>query len=173
MGLLLHRNLSEYAAALAEGGRAVTGIILQFPLYSGIQGIMFGAGLAAALSGWFAEASAAVANTLDLAPSTTFPVAAFLSAGLVNLLVPSGGGQWIVQGPIMCSAAVALDAPIEQTVMAVSYGDQWTNMTQPFWALPLAGLTGVDVRRFLGYCVLLMIVATPIFIVALLLSHPG
>ncbi|MCG8404730.1 MAG: TIGR00366 family protein [Phycisphaerales bacterium] len=171
LGLLLHRNLVEYVEAVAEGGRAVTGIILQFPLYSGIQNIMFKTGLASAISGGFVESSQWAADTLNLSSSTTFPVAAFLSAGLVNLFVPSGGGQWIVQGPIMCGAGGSLSVPIEQTVMAVSYGDQWTNMIQPFWAIPLMGLTGVNVRQFMGYCALLMVLATPVFMVGLVLLY--
>lgn len=169
LGLALHRNLSAYVAAVAEGGRAVTGIVLQFPLYSGIQGIMFGAGLAAAMSHWFVDAAATSGAWLHVSSSHTFPIATFLSAGLVNFFVPSGGGQWIVQGPIMCGAATALGSPIEQTVLAVSYGDQWTNMIQPFWAIPLMGLTGVNVRRFMGYCTLLMLLSAPVFVIALLI----
>ncbi len=168
MGLLLHGNLPAYVSAVAEGGRAVTGIVLQFPLYSGIQGVMAGAGIAAAMSQSFVEASHWFAATLHVAPGVTLPVATFLSAGVVNLFVPSGGGQWIVQGPIMCGAAAALSVPLPTTVMALSYGDQLTNMIQPFWAIPLMGLTGVNVREFMGYCTLLMLVATPVFIVALL-----
>jgi len=169
LGLLLHRNLSEYVAAVAEGGRAVTGIVLQFPLYSGIQSVMFGTGLAVAMSRAFVDGSDWVAGALGLSAGMTFPPAVFLSAGLVNLFVPSGGGQWIVQGPIMCAAGDALKLPIAQTVMAVSYGDQWTNMIQPFWAIPLMGLTGVNVRQFMGYCALLMLLAAPVFLLGLVL----
>jgi short-chain fatty acids transporter len=169
MGLLLHRNLIEYVRAVGDGGRAVTGIVLQFPLYAGIQGIMFGAGLAAAMSEGFVSAAEWTASATGLDATHTFPVATFLSAGLVNFFVPSGGGQWIVQGPIMCAAAESLGASIPQTIMAVSYGDQWTNMIQPFWAIPLMGLTGVNVRRFMGYCALLMLLAGPVFVAALLL----
>jgi short-chain fatty acids transporter len=85
----------------------------------------------------------------------------------VNFFVPSGGGQWIVQGPIMCSAGDALGLPVEQTVMAIAYGDQLTNMIQPFWAIPLMGMTRVNAREFMGYCALLMLVAVPFFLVAL------
>lgn len=171
LGLLLHRNLRDYVAAVAGGGRSVTGIILQFPLYSGIQAILFESGWAAAMSETFVEASISTAEFLRLSPGATFPVATFFSAGLVNLFVPSGGGQWIVQGPIMCGASEALRLPVEQTVMAVAYGDEWTNMIQPFWAIPLIGLTGVDARAFIGYCALLMLMATPVFILSLLLLY--
>jgi short-chain fatty acids transporter len=167
-GLVLHRNLGAYFSALAEGGRAVAGIVLQFPLYAGIQGVMSGAGIAAAISHGFVDASQWIASGLGIDPLGPFSVATFVSAGLVNLFVPSGGGQWIVQGPIMCSAALDLSLPLERTVLAVAYGDQWTNMIQPFWAIPLMGLTNVSVRQFIGYCALLMLLAGPVFIVALL-----
>jgi short-chain fatty acids transporter len=169
LGLLLHRNLMSYLEAVAEGGRAIVGIVIQFPLYSGIQGVMAGAGLAAAISQGFVEASQAIAEALHVSVHQTFPLATFVSAGVVNFLVPSGGGQWMVQGPIMCSAAHTLSVPLDQTVMAIAYGDQLTNMVQPFWAIPLIGMTRVDAREFMGYCALLMLLATPVFALALLL----
>lgn len=166
-GLLLHGSLERYAAAIVESGPALAGIVLQFPLYAGIQGIMQGAGIAASLSEGFVAAAAWTAEHLGLSTQVTFPVAAFFSAGVVNFFVPSGGGQWIVQGPILCDAAARLGVPMEQAVMGLAYGDQWTNMMQPFWALPLIGLTGINVRQFMGYCVLLMLLATPVFILGL------
>lgn len=170
-GLLLHGSLARYGAAVAASGPALVGIVLQFPLYAGIQGIMQNAGLAAALSEGFVNAAAGSADHLGVGSGVTFPIAAFLSAGAVNIFIPSGGGQWIVQGPILCDAAARLDVPITQAVMALAYGDQWTNMVQPFWALPLMGLTGVSVRRFMGYCVLLMLLAGPVFALGLVLMY--
>lgn len=169
LGLLLHGNLASYIAAIADGGRAIAGIVIQFPLYSGIQGVMFGAGLAAAVSQWFIDVSIDAAAALHVATGNTFPIATFASAAVVNFFVPSGGGQWIVQGPIMCGAATTLNLPVEQTVMAVAYGDQLTNMIQPFWAIPLIGLTRVHPAKFMGYCALLMLTSIPIFVAALLL----
>jgi short-chain fatty acids transporter len=168
LGLLLHGNLLSYVRAVTDGGRAVVGIVIQFPLYSGIQGLMLGSGLALAISEWFVDASQWSANLLSISVSHTFPIATFFSAAVVNLFIPSGGGQWIVQGPIMCGAAHTLSMPIDQTVMAIAYGDELTNMIQPFWAIPLMGLTRVNAREFMGYCALLMLLAVPAFCVALL-----
>lgn len=169
MGLLLHGSIASYVAAIADGGRAIAGIVIQFPMYSGIQGVMFGAGLAAAVSQWFIDVSIDASAALHVATGDTFPVATFASAAVVNFFVPSGGGQWIVQGPIMCSAAQTLNLPVEHTVMAIAYGDQLTNMIQPFWAIPLIGLTRVHPAKFMGYCALLMLTSIPIFVAALLL----
>ena len=104
----------------------------QFPVYAGIRGLMAGAGLAAALSQVFVDTAAWTASALNVSADYPFTIATFLSTGLVNLFVPSSGEQWIVQEPIMCSAATLLSVSVETTVLAVSYGDHWTTMIQPF-----------------------------------------
>ncbi|MCH9685020.1 MAG: TIGR00366 family protein [Deltaproteobacteria bacterium] len=155
--LVVHGHPVRFLAACEDGVRSCTGIILQFPLYAGIMGIMGGAGLSSALSRLFAGAGPGA-----------FAVVGFLAAGLLNLLVPSGGGQWAVQGPILVQGALALDLPVSTVMMAMAYGDQWTNMLQPFWALPLLAITGVRARDIIGYCALWM-VAGGLWIVGCLL----
>ena len=83
----------------------------------------------------------------------------FVGAGVVNIFVPSGGGQWAVQGPVALSAGIDNEVPLGKMVMSVAYGDQLTNMLQPFWALPLLAITGVRARDIVGYTALLMCVA--------------
>jgi short-chain fatty acids transporter len=82
----------------------------------------------------------------------------FVQRGLVNLFVPSGGGQWAVQGPIMVEAEKSLSVPLTKTTMAVAYGDSWTNMLQPFWALALLGITRLKAGAIVGYTMLIMLV---------------
>ncbi len=146
LGLAMHGRPSRYVAAVRAAVRGCSGIILQFPLYAGIMGIMSGTGLAAAVAGWAAKGD-----------GTSLLIGTFLSAGFVNLLVPSGGGQWAIQGPIALDAGMKLGVEPSSVVMAVAYGDQWTNMLQPFWALPLLGVTGARVGPMLGYTSLFMI----------------
>ena len=81
----------------------------------------------------------------------------FLFAGIVNFFVPSGGGQWAVQGPIVMPAAKALGVPLGKAAMAIALGDAWTNMIQPFWALPLLGIAGLGIRDIMGYCVVALL----------------
>ena len=114
--------------------------------------------------------------------------AAMISAGVVNVFVPSGGGQWGVQGGIVLESAatlteqsqaaltmgaeelqMAVKAYQAKGIMALSYGDQLTNMLQPFWALPLLGITGLKARQILPYTMFLMVVGFLIYGVALLL----
>lgn len=82
---------------------------------------------------------------------------AFISAGIVNFFVPSGGGQWAVQAPIMVPAAMDLDVSTAKTAMAVAWGDSWTNMIQPFWALPLLAIAGLKVKDIMGFCVIIFL----------------
>ena len=139
--------------------RACTGIILLFPLYGGIRGMLSGSGLSAVIAARFAEAGAGV-----------FTWITFLSAGLLNLFIPSGGGQWAVQGPVVMAAALARDVPPAHAMLAIAYGDQWTNMLQPFWAAPLLAITGVRARDITGYCALWLL-AGGLWISACLLLH--
>ncbi len=141
LGLAFQGSVARYAAAVAEGARGAGAIIVQFPFYFGVLGVMKAGGMVA----WFSR------GLVSFASATTFPVLVFLSAGLVNLFVPSGGGQWAVQGEIVLEAGRALGVDPAVTVMAFSYGDAWTNMLQPFWALPLLGIMGLRARDIVGY----------------------
>jgi len=160
-GLLLHGTPRAYLRAVAAGAHGAAGIILQFPFYAGIMGMMAASGLARAFSDWCV--------TNPLVNETTFAPLAFVSAGIVNLFVPSGGGQVAVQGKILLDVARGLGVPEGKAVMALAYGDQLTNMLQPFWALALLGITGLKARQIIGYTLVVMVLATPVFIAALLL----
>lgn len=151
VGLVLHGSAVRYAGAIEDGARGCAGIILQFPLYAGIMGMMRDSGLAASLSSWFVQAAGGNEGALALMT--------FSSAGLVNLFVPSGGGQWAVQAPVAMQAAIDAGASPARIVMAVSYGDELTNMLQPFWALPLLGITGAKARDIVGYTSIIMVIA--------------
>ena len=148
-GLLLIPNTKEYLTQVTGGARAAYGIILQFPFYGAIFGILEGTGLAETIAGFFVYISSA----------ETLPFWSFISGGIINLVAPSGGGQWAVQGPIMIEAAQQLDADLSATAMGVAWGDAWTNMIQPFWALPLLAVAGLGIRDIMGYTAVVLIVS--------------
>ena len=106
---------------------------------------------------------------ISISNENTFPIYTFFSAGLVNIFIPSGGGQWAIQGPIIVEAAMKLGVSIPKAVMSLAYGDQLTNMLQPFWALPLLGITGLKAKEILPYTLLLMLLGGVIFIGGLLI----
>lgn len=151
--LLLVRNPFELIALVKNAASNVGEILLQFPLYAGILGIMTATGLITVLSDAF----------VDVASPATFGLLVFLSAGLVNFFVPSGGGQFAVQGPIVLDAAERLGVDPSVAIMAVAYGDQWTNMIQPFWALPVLAIAGLKMRDILGYTTVTLVASGLVF----------
>ena len=149
LGIICHGSARSLLAALDGGVRGGAGIVIQFPFYAGIMAIMVQSGLAASMSEWFVSISTA----------TTLPFWSFISAGIVNIFVPSGGGQWAVQAPVMLPAAEALGADVAKVVMGVAWGDAWTNMLQPFWALPMLGIAGLKPRDIMGFCVVQLLIS--------------
>ncbi|WP_367109923.1 short-chain fatty acid transporter [uncultured Psychrobacter sp.] len=151
IGLLSHGTLERYYRAVKSGIGGITGIVLLFPFYGGIMGIMTGANASG-----ISISTQVTEFFVNSASPDTFPIFAFLSAGLVNVFVPSGGGQFAVQGPVMIPAGLEVGVNPAVTAMAVAWGDAWTNMIQPFWALPLLGIAGLDARAIMGYCLIVL-----------------
>ena len=159
LALILHSNFSQFLKSIDNAIGGAAGILIQFPLYFGILGLMKDSGMMTDISNFF------VAHSNHI----THPIYTFFSAGLVNILVPSGGGQWAVQGPIIIESSIQQGLPLGKEIMAMSYGDQLTNMLQPFWALPLLAITGLRAKDILPYTLFLMMVGTIIFITGLML----
>lgn len=157
--LIFHKNITSFLKSLDKAIVGASGILVQFPLYFGIMGIMKYSGMMEQMADFF----------VNISSETTYPIYTFFSAGVVNIFVPSGGGQWAVQGPIIIEAAYELGASIPKSIIAMSYGDQLTNMLQPFWALPLLGITGLKAKDILPYTLLLMLIGFIIFTTALLI----
>jgi len=153
-GILLHKTPMAYARAITAAARGTAGIMIQFPFYAGIQLMMEHSGLGGIITNWF----------VDIATKDTFPLLAFLSSGLINFAVPSGGGHWVVQGPFVMPAAQALGADLGKSAMAIAYGEAWMNMAQPFWALPALAIAGLGVRDIMGYGVTALLFSGFIFV---------
>ena len=145
LGLLLVRSLPHYSALFAEGARIAAPTLLQYPLYAGMMGMAIQSGLAQQFTDFL----------VGVASQVTLPVIAFLSAGLINIFIPSGGAQWALQGPAFIEAAKALDVDLGLIAMSVAYGDQWTNLIQPFVAIPLLALTGLRLKHIFGFALVL------------------
>ncbi|MBW9146831.1 short-chain fatty acid transporter [Clostridium sp. CM028] len=149
LGVALHGTPRRFVNAITDAAKGAAGIILQFPFYAGIMGMMVGTSAAGiSLAGVMSTSFVSISN------QHTFPLFTFLSAGLVNFFIPSGGGQWAVQAPIMMPAGAALGVPAAKTAMAIAWGDAWTNMIQPFWALPALGIAGLSAKDVMGFCVI-------------------
>jgi short-chain fatty acids transporter len=157
LGILFHKTPIAYVKAIENACKGAAGIILQFPFYAGIMGIMTfklaeggtGESLAIVISDFFVQISTV----------KTYPLFSFLASGFLNFFIPSGGGQWTVQGSIMMPAGDAIGTNPAVTAMSVAWGDSWTNMIQPFWALPALGIAGLSARDIMGYCVISLIIS--------------
>ncbi len=163
--LVLHGSPVALSRSIGRGAGEVGGILLQFPFYFAILGAMQAAGLVELLARAGADAAIALAG-LGLPAGWAFETLTFLNAGLVNLFVPSGGGQWAVQGEIVLRAALdpAIDVDPARAVMALAWGDAWTNMLQPFWALALLSITQTRAREILGYTAAAMLLVLPLYL---------
>ena len=161
LSILMHQTFSNFLKSIQQSVGGTSGILIQFPLYFGIMGIMTESGLVEIMSNFF----------VTISNENTFPILTFVSAGIVNIFVPSGGGQWAIQGPVIVEAVKAsnFNINIEKSVMALAYGDQITNMLQPFWALPLLAITDLKAKEILPYTLMLLFIGTLIFVSGLLL----
>lgn len=149
LGLACHGSARSYLRALEDAAVGCAGIVVQFPIYAGIMGMMSVSGL----NRQFAQGITTAAD------ADTLPVLTFLAATLVGLFVPSGGAQWSIQGPVALESAASHGVDLGPMVMAVGYGDELANMLQPFWALPLLAITGVKARDIVGYTAIAMVAA--------------
>lgn len=163
LGLALHYTPRNYINAMKEAVSGIGDILLQFPFYAGIMGIFMFCGVSDVIAKWFASFASAV----------TFPWFAFLTSAIVNLFIPSGGGEWMVLGPSLLKAAQVTGASVGKTIIAFAYGDALTNLINPFWTLaflPVMGkLMNIRPRDFMGYAVLMCLIFFVIISVILLL----
>lgn len=163
IGLLLSNSPIHYVKLVNKASITVGPIILQYPFYAGIMGIMADTGLINILA----------EKISSIATAETLGFYSFLSGGLVNMFIPSGGGQWAVQGPVMVEAANYLNVKPYVIVLGVAYGDQWTNMIQPFWTIPLLAIAGLHMRQIMGYTFVIFIITGVIFGSAMLYLGSG
>jgi short-chain fatty acids transporter len=159
LGLLFHWRPIHYVRSFEASARTVGPILLQFPLYGGIMGIMTGTGLAAIIAASFVAFSS----------TKTLPFWSFIASNIISLFVPSGGGHWAVQGPFMVPAAVKLHVSPAMTAMATAMGEQTANMVQPFWALPILAIARLGIKDIMGYCVIALVIGLILFGGSLLL----
>lgn len=148
-GLLLHGRPSAYVAAVKNAARVSGSLVLQYPLYGGLMGIITSTGLAAVLSKAF----------ISISNAHTLPFFTYLTSMMITFFIPSGGGLWAVQGTFAIPAATSLHASLAATTMAVAQGESVSNMLQPFWALPILAIAGIKMRQIMGFMVITFLVS--------------
>ena len=156
LAILLHPSPASLFSAADEGAKLLGGIVLQFPFYAGMYGVIQGTGLATALGTWIA----------GIAQPATLPLLLYWYSGLVNYFVPSGGSKWAIEAPYLVDAAQRLGVGIDQVVVAYAWGDMATDLIQPFWALPLLAAARLDFRDIMGYAMLVFLIYCAVVSVA-------
>lgn len=157
IGLALQRTPIAYANAIRRAARQTGSMLLQYPVYGGIMGIMKGTGLASMIAKAF----------VTIASPAMLPLWSYLSSLIITLLVPSAGGHWAVQGPFVLPAAISLHASVPRTAMGVAVAENVSNMLQPFWAVPIVAIAGIRIQRVMGYTAVTFAVSLVIYALSL------
>jgi short-chain fatty acids transporter len=148
VALLLHSSPASFTQAVMRGVTYLHGIIVQFPFYAGMYGLIRYSGLAETIGRGF----------VSIANARTFPVIIYWYSGVLSYFIPSGGSKWAVEAPYVVSAAQALGVPIPQAILAYAWGDMSTHFLQPFWAIPLLAIARVEFKDIVGYLALLFVI---------------
>ena len=148
IGILLHWTPASFLKAAMEGGSFIWGVVVQFPFYAGIFGIIKFSGLAEVMGDWFTA----------IATKETYPFIVMWYSGILNYIVPSGGAKWAVEAPYIMAAGKTLGVSGPMTVIAYAWGDMITDVIQPFWAIPLLGVAKLNFRDIMGYCMIYFII---------------
>lgn len=148
LGIIAQKTPENYINAMKNSVKSVSSLVLNFPFYGGLQGMMRDSGLVTIIANWFVRISTPI----------TFTFISFVSAAIISLAVPSAGGQWLIHGPILVEAGVQMGSPLYQIVNSYSYGDILANYIQPFWALPILSMAGLKVKDIWGYTMIAGIV---------------
>ena len=164
LGIVLHKTPIAYVRSFGKSVSGAAGIVLQFPFYAGIMGIITGVGASGICLGTVVSEA-----FVNISTSTTYPIYTFLCAAILNMFVPSGGGHWAIQAPIMFAAGEALNVDHGLTGMAIAWGDAWTNLIQPFWALPALAIAKLNAKDIMGFCLIDLVVSGIIIIGGLLI----
>lgn len=141
---LLHGSVRKSAQALEKSCASAWPILILYPLYAGVSGLIehttLGPRLAAAIS--------------SASSPFTFPLLTALVSSVFAFFIPSSGGQWVVQGLVTAKSALALGVPVERAILALGVGDHMGNLISPFWYVVVSSLAKVDFRSFFGYGVI-------------------
>jgi len=159
LALMLHPSPASFTRAAAQGATYLHGIVIQFPFYAGMYGLIKYSGLAEIIARWFTS----------IATTKTFPIGIYWYSGVLSFFIPSGGSKWAVEAPYVVSAAQALAVPIPHAILAYAWGDMSTHFLQPFWAIPLLAIARVEFKDIVGYLALLFVVNLVVVSTAFLL----
>ncbi len=151
-GFLLHKTPARLMHAVQGATPAVWGVILQFPFYAGIAGIITSTHLSQRIAHMF----------VSLSSAQTFPAFVATYSAVLGVFVPSGGSKWVVEAPYVMAAAHELKVHLGWVVASYDLGEALANLVQPFWMLPILGLFHLRARDVMGYTFVVFLVLVPV-----------
>lgn len=140
-GLLLHWRPRSFTRAVNGSVPATAGVLIQFPFYGGIFGLVTMSSLSHTLAHFFVRVSS----------HGSFPVLVAIYSGILGLFVPSGGSKWIIEAPYILQAAKDLHVHLGWVVQVYNTAEALPNLVNPFWMLPLLGILKIRARDLAGY----------------------
>jgi short-chain fatty acids transporter len=155
VGFLLHGTPARLMHAVQAATPAVWGVLLQFPFYAGIAGIITGTHLNETLADAFVSVST----------PTTFPPLVAMYSAVLGVFVPSGGSKWVIEAPYVMAAAHSLHVHLGWVVAAYDLGEALANLLQPFWMLPILGIFGLRARDVMGYTFVVFLALLPVVLI--------
>ncbi|MFN7915010.1 MAG: TIGR00366 family protein [Vicinamibacterales bacterium] len=155
LGFLLHGTPARLMHAVQAATPAVWGVILQFPFYAGIAGVITSTHLNEQLAHLFVRVST----------PASFPGLVAVYSAVLGIFVPSGGSKWVIEAPYVMAAAHDLRVHLGWVVAAYDLGEAVANLLQPFWMLPILGLFGLRARDVMGYTLVVFAVMLPLVLV--------
>ncbi len=159
LALLLHGRPESLVKGFVNGASTASGIILQFPFYAGIFGVMKNTPLGEWMGHLFVEIST----------PRTFPLVVYVYSAFMTTFVPSGGSKWLIEAPYLLPAARDLGVSVSTTVLSYAYGDATAHLIQPFWAIPILTVTRLRFGDVVGFSLLVFAACFVASVVAMLL----
>jgi short-chain fatty acids transporter len=162
LAMLLHWRPWRMARAVRDGAPAAAGVLLQFPLYGGIFGMIAYTGVSARIAGWLVQASS----------QFLFPPLVAIYSCILGVFVPSGGSKWVIEAPYVLQAANELKVDAGWMVVVYDLGEASANLLQPFWMLPTLAILGLKARDIMGYTFTMFLACFPAALIAVTLLAP-
>ena len=162
LAMLLHWRPWRMARAVRDGAPAAAGVLLQFPLYGGIFGMIAYTGVSARIAGWLVQAS----------NQFLFPPLVAIYSFILGVFVPSGGSKWVIEAPYVLQAANELKVDAGWMVVVYDLGEASANLLQPFWMLPTLAILGLKARDIMGYTFTMFLACFPAALIAVTLLAP-
>jgi short-chain fatty acids transporter len=154
LGMLLHWRPKRFLRAVAQAVPATGGVLIQFPFYAVIFGMIAGTGISKFLAHLF----------VSITTQGTYPVLVAAYSAILGVFIPSGGSKWVIEAPYVLEAAVQHKVNLGWVVQIYNAAEALPNLLNPFWMLPLLGMLRVKARDLVGYSVLQMVIHIPVVV---------